>query len=216
MLKEKVTRRKYLFLVPRDSKQIISKSNIRSKYVGNDFFNQFLSVNLSHFFMTCDYEEKNSCTQNCVQKDECSRVCHKSTCSQSCNSAKFCSLTCSGQTCQQNCNSGACNLICSGRSCTQSCNAQSSCRLTCIGTSCRQICNAKECQIKCLSKGGCNTSCSSSCILHQPTTQAAKTEASSTDGSTKKAVATDVTTPQGEFIQGSTTSHILVKTTESK
>lgn len=31
----------------------------------------------------------------------------------------------------------------------------------------------------------------------------------------KKAVATDVTTPQGEFIQGSTTSHILVKTTES-
>ena len=54
------------------------------------------------------------------------------------------------------------------------------------------------------------------CILYQPTTQAAKTEASSTDGSTKKAVATDVTTPQGEFIQGSTTSHILVKTTESK
>ena len=166
--------------------------------------------------MTCDYEEKNSCTQNCVQKDECSRVCHKSTCSQSCNSAKFCNLTCSGQTCRQNCNSGACNLICSGRSCTQSCNAQSSCRLTCIGTSCRQICNAKECQIKCLSKGGCNTSCSSSCILHQPTTQAAKTEASSTDGSTKKAVATDVTTPQGELIQGSTTSHTLVKTTESK
>ena len=38
-------RRKYLFLVPRDSKQIISKSNIRSKYVGNDFFNQFVSVN---------------------------------------------------------------------------------------------------------------------------------------------------------------------------
>lgn len=193
------------------------------------FLISFYLLTLSHFFiaviviratnvksMTCDYEEKNRCTQNCVQKDECSRVCHKSTCSQSCNSAKFCNLTCSGQTCQQNCNSGACNLICSGRSCTQFCNAQSSCRLTCNGTSCRQICNAKECQIKCLSKGGCNTSCSSSCILHQPTTQAAKTEASSTDGSTKKAVATDVTTPQGEFIQGSTTSHILVKTTESK
>ena len=150
------------------------------------------------------------------KKTDATRIVFKKTKAPASRAAKFCNLTCSGQTCQQNCNSGACNLICSGRSCTQFCNAQSSCRLTCIGTSCRQICNAKECQIKCLSKGGCNASCSSSCILYQPTTQAAKTEASSTDGSTKKAVATDVTTPQGEFIQGSTTSHILVKTTESK
>ena len=89
------TRRKYLFLVPRDSKQIISKSNVRSKYVGNDFLISFYLLTLSHFFiaviviratnvksMTCDYEEKNRCNQNCVQKD-------KGTCFQSCQVLQF-------------------------------------------------------------------------------------------------------------------------------